>query len=181
MVGARLGRDAADPPPHVPAAGLRPPPQDQSILSGKGDGGSRSHLPGREPLPGTHPGLGAEGPEQRPGGRLLAPTPDPPASQGAVGPSGPQLIRLAGTRVPNQNFLPICPLWRRCGPEAPVQKGRLGERGDHSHHRSENVGSASAWLTGLCVCVHTGVHVRVWWSALPKEDGLKTSRNGNPQ
>ena len=180
VAGAGLGRDATDPPPRVPAECPRPPqapasPSPGSILSERGDGGSRAISLAMSPSPGTRPGSGAEGPKQRLRGRLLAPhqTCPPPTGrwlQTAHGSSDSQ-----GLGSQNRNLLPARPPWRRSRPEAPVQKARLGA-GVRSHHRSENVGLASTQLTG-----HTGIHMRVYWSALSKVDGLKTSRNDNPQ
>lgn len=157
---AGLGRDAADPPPRVPAVCPCPPhasasPSPGSILSERRDGGSPAISLAVSPSLGP-----AQGREQRDqskslegGSRPPHQTCPPPMGCWLQWPTARQTCRDSGPKTETSSPLVHC--GADAGRRLPSRKG--GWRwGDRSHHRSENVGLASAQLTG-----HTGVHMRV--------------------
>lgn len=110
----------------------------------------------------------APGPHTRPA-RL-------PWGGGSKQPTVHQTCRASGPKP--ETSAPLVHCGGDAGWRLPSKKGGRGGGTTPTTGQKHGVGIRTADGT-LCVC--TSVHVRVWWPALPKVDGLKTSRNDSPQ
>lgn len=161
MAGAGLGRDATDPPPRVPAECPRPPqppapPSPGSILSERGDGGSRAISLAMSPSLGPR----LQGREQRDqnkgsegGSWPHTGTCPPPTGRGSKWPTAHQTYRDSGPKIK----LAPASVHRRAGPglRLPCPERRLGA-GVRSHHRQKTWGWHPHSDGHRHTCVSTG-------------------------